>query len=154
MKIATALWRIMPSDLKRRASIWDSTQEKMYNKMLNGRQLAWIIFDYFKMPEVNVRMFRLQDLTLLRLRDDNLSQFNLEWDEMLAGMQTIPADDVLDALYTTQIQRSSEFKGIWDLYTYDIVFKQSVPSYEKLKNLVNTFLEKKIKDKLRKNNGS
>ena len=61
MKIANALWRIMPGDLKRRVSIWDSLQEKQYNKMLNGRQLAWIIFDYFNMPEVTVRMFRLDD---------------------------------------------------------------------------------------------
>ena len=69
---------------------------------------------------------------------------------MLAGMEEIPADDVLDALYTTQIQKSSEFKGIWDLYTYDLDFKQIPPSYQKLKNLVNTFLEKKNKDKLTK----
>ena len=112
MKIANALWRIMPGDLKRQVSIWDSFQEKQYNKMLNGRQLAWIIFDHFKMPEVTVRMFSLQGLMNLRLRDDSLAQYNLEWDEMLAGMPKIPAEDVMDALYSTQIQRSTEFKNM------------------------------------------
>ena len=134
MKIANSLWRIMPRDLKRQVSIWDSLQEKTYNKMLNGRQLAWIIFDHFTMPEVTVRMFRLQDLMNLKLRDDSLAQYNLEWDEMLAGMQEIPAEDVMDALYSTQIQRSTECKNIWDLYNYDITFKQSKPSYQNLKN--------------------
>ena len=110
MKIANSLWRTMPRDLRRQVSIWDSLQEKTYNKMLNGRQLAWIIFDHFKMPEVTVRMFRLQDLMNLKLRDDSLAQYNFGWDEMLAGVQEIPAEDVMDALYSTQIQRSTDSK--------------------------------------------
>ena len=122
--------------------------------MLNGRQLAWLIFVHFKLPEVTVRMFRLQDLMTLQLTDDNLAQYNLEWDEMLASMPSIPAEDVLDALYTTQVQKSTEFRGIWELYNYDIVYKQTKPSYQNLKKLVNTFLEKKTKDKLRKAMGS
>ena len=130
MKIANSPWRIMPRDLKRQVSMWGSLQAKTYNKMLNGRQFAWIIFDHFKMPEVTVRMFRLQDLMNLKLRDDSLAQQNLERDEMLAGMQEIPAEDVMDALYSTQIQRSTEFKNIWDMYNYDITFSQSKPSYQ------------------------
>merc|ERR1711954_19146 len=116
--------------------------------MLNGRQLAWIIVDHFKMPEVTVRMFSLQDLMNLKLRDDSLAQYSLEWDEMLAGMQKIAAEDVMDALCSTQVQRSTEFKNIWDLYNYDITFKQIQPSYQNLKKLVYTFLEKKTKEKL------
>ena len=95
--------------------------------MLNGRQLAWITFDHLYMSEVTVRMFGFQDLMNLKLRDDSLAQYNLEWDDMLAGMQEIPAEDVMDALYSTQIQRSTEFKNIWDLYNYDITFKQNKP---------------------------
>ena len=79
-------------------------------------------------------MFNLQDLMALKLRDVSLAQYNLEWDDIIAGVQKVPAEDVMEA-FSTQIQRSKQFKNLWDLYNYDITCKQGSPSYSNLKEL-------------------
>ena len=112
--------------------------------------MAWIIFGHFKMPEITIRLFNLRDLMNLELRDDNLAQFNLEWDEIIAGMKSIPAEDVLETCYSAQFQKCRQFQAVWDLYQFDITYKQETSLYLALKKLVTTFLEKNTKENYRK----
>ena len=79
LKLSDAAMNIVPKDFRRRITLME---EKMQtdDRMLNGRQLIWLIFQKFKRNEVEVGMTEFKDLQNLQMKDGNLVAFVDDWD--------------------------------------------------------------------------
>ena len=98
-RIASALNRIIHnSQLKRRISVEEQNAQKQ-DSFLRGRQIAYLIYDYFRVTGSHDSVENFSDLFTIVLRNGDLQEFDSKWDGILLSMTKIPHDDILEGLY-------------------------------------------------------
>ena len=95
-KIAPALNRIIHnSHFKRRVSLEEMKAQKE-DRFLRGRQIAYLIYEYFRVTGANDSVENYADLFTTALRNDDIQEFDSKLDEILLSMTKIPSDDILE----------------------------------------------------------
>ena len=93
-KIASGLNRIIHnSHFKRRISLEEQKAQKE-DRFLRGRQIAYLIYKYFRVTGANDSVENYADLFNIALRNDDIQEFDSKWDGILLSMTQIPFDDV------------------------------------------------------------
>ena len=134
-RIASALNRIIHnSHLRRRISLEEQKAQKD-DRFLRGRQIAYLIYEYFRVTGANDSVENYADLSL-GLRDDDIQEFDSKWDGFLLSMTKIPSDDILEGLYKLRIRESEKLKTVLKLYDLEIHQKKLGPDYHRLKTMV------------------
>ena len=103
---------------------------------LRGRQIACMIYDYFRVTGAHDTVLDYADLFSITLRIDNVQEFDTRWDQILLSMTKIPSDDVLESLYKLRIRESAQLKTVLELCDMESHQKISMPNYQKLKTMV------------------
>ena len=98
--IASALNKIIQnSHFKKKVSLEEQKAQKE-DRLLRGRQIAFMIYDYFRVTGAHHRVLDYADFFSITLRNDNVQEFDTRWDEIPLSMTKIPSDDILESLYT------------------------------------------------------
>ena len=98
-RIASALNRIIHnSHFKRRISQNEQKALKQ-DRFLRGRQIAYLIYEYFRVTGANDSVENYADLITIGLRNDDIQESDSKWDGILLSMTKIPPDDILEGLY-------------------------------------------------------
>ena len=111
------------------------------DQFLRGRQIAFTICDYFRVTGV----LDYADFFSVTLHDDNIQEFDSRWYEVLLSMSKIPSDDVLESLYKLRIRVSVQLKTVLELYDREIHQKISVHHNQKLKTMVKSSINQKLR---------
>ena len=126
---ASALNKIIQnSQFKKKVSLEEQNAQEE-GRFLRGRQIAIMIYDYFRVTAAHDTVSHYADLFSVTLRDDNIQEFYTRWDEVLLSMSKIPSDDILESLYTLRIRESAQLKTLLELYDMEIHQTISVPKY-------------------------
>ena len=134
VKIASALNKIIQNSLfKKKVSLEEQKAQKE-DWFLRGRQIATMIYDYFRVNGAHDTVLDHADVFSVTLHDDNIQEFATRWDEVLLSMSKIPSDDILQCLSKLRIRQSAQPKTVLELYDMEIHQKISVPNYQKWKN--------------------
>ena len=89
-KIASALNRIIHnSHFKRRISLEEQKAQKE-DRFLRGKQIAYLIYEYFRVTGANDSVENYADLFTISLRNDDIQEFDSKWDGNLLPMTKIP----------------------------------------------------------------
>ena len=115
-------------------------------KQITGRQLYWLILKELAKKRSDDTVNDLEDLLEVNLRGDNIRGFQIAWNKCLQGMTERPQDSVLSTLYHRQIKASEQFRTTYDLYEMDLAQKNSDKTYERIYDMVTSFLEQKKRD--------
>ena len=135
-KIASALNKIIKnSQFKKKVSLEEQKAQKE-DRFLRGRQIAFMIYGYFRVTGAHDTVLDYADLFFVALRDDNIQEFDARWDAVLLSMSKIPSDDILESLYKLRIRESDQLKTVLELYDMEIHQKRSMPNNQKLKTMV------------------
>ena len=119
-QIASAMNRIIQnSHFKRRISLEEQTGQKQ-DRVLRGRQIADLIYDYFRVIGIHDSVENYADLFTISLRNDDIQEFDSKWDGILLSMTKIPPDDILEGLYKLRIRESEKLKTVLELYDLEI----------------------------------
>ena len=79
-RIASALHRIIHnSHFKRRVSLEEQKAQKE-DRLFRGRQIAHLIYDYFRVTGVHDSVENYADLFTIALRNDDIQDFDSKWD--------------------------------------------------------------------------
>ena len=97
-KVASALKKIIHNSQFKKKVTLEEQKAKKEDQCLRGRQIAFMIFDYFRLVGAHDTVLDYADLFSVTLRDDNVQEFFTRWDELLWSMSKIPSDDVLESL--------------------------------------------------------
>ena len=90
-KIASALNRIIHnSHFKRRISLEEPTAQKE-DRFFRGRQIAYLIYEYFRVTVANDSVENYADLFTIALRNDDIQKFDSKWNGILLSMTKIPS---------------------------------------------------------------
>ena len=146
-KIASALNRIIDnSHLKRRVSL-EEQKAKKEDRFLRGRQIAHLIYEYFRVTGANDSVENYADLFTIALRNDDIQEFGSKWDGILLSMTQIPSDEILESLYKLQIRESEKLKTVLELYDLEIHQKKAGPDYHRLKMMVKRSIEQDLRNR-------
>ena len=144
-RIASALNKIIQnSDFKKKVSLEEQKAQKE-DRFLRGRQIAFMIYDDFRVTGAHDTVLDYADLFSVTLHDDNIQAFDTRWDEVPLSMSKIPSDDVLESLYTLRIRESEQLKTVLELHEMEIHQKISMPNYQKLKTMVKRSIDQKLR---------
>ena len=92
---------IIPSS--KRESVWRNKDQKE-DRFLRGRQIAYLIYDYFPVTGSHDSVKNYADLFTICLRNDEIQGFDSQWDGILLSMTKFPHDDILEGLYKLRIR--------------------------------------------------
>ena len=146
-KIASALNRIIHNtQFKRKVSLEEQKAPKE-DRFLRGRQIAYLIYEYFRVTGANDSVENYADLFTNSLRNDDIQEFDSKWDGILLSMTKIPSDDILEGLYKLRIRESEKLKIVLELYNMEIHQKNSGPDYHRLKTVVKRSIEHNLRNK-------
>ena len=146
-RIASALNRIIHnSHFKRRISLEEQKAQKQ-DRFLRGRQIAYLIYEYFRVTGANDSVENYADLFTIGLRNDDIQEFDSKWDGILLSVTQIPSDDILEGLYKLRIRVSEKLKTVLELYHLEIHQKKIGPDYHRLKTMVERSVEQEIQIK-------
>ena len=145
-RIASALNRLIHnSHFKRRISLEEQKAQKQ-DRILRGRQIAYLIYDYFLFIGANDSVENYADLFTVSLRNDDIQEFDSKWDGILLSMTKIPRDEILEGLYKLRIRESEKLKTVLELYDLDTHQKKLGPDYHRLKTMVKRSIEQDIRE--------
>ena len=146
-RIASALNKIIHnSHFKRRISLEEQKAQKQ-DRILRGRQIAYLIYDYFRVTGIHDSVENYADLFTISLRNDDIQEFDSKWDGILLSKTKIPPDDILEGLYKSRIRESEKLKTLLELYDLEIHQKKLGPDYHRLKTMVKRSIEQDIRNK-------
>ena len=144
-RIASALNRIIHnSHFKRRVSLEEQKAQKE-DRFLRGRQIADLIYEYFRVTGANDSVENYADLYTIALRNDDIQESDSKWDGILS-MTKIPSDDILEGLYKLRIRESEKLKTVLELYDLEIHQKKAGPDYHRLKTMVKRSIEQDLRN--------
>ena len=144
-KMAFALNKIIQnSQFKKKVSLVEQKAQKE-DRLLRGRQIAFMINDYFRVTGAHDTVLYCADLFSVTLRDDNVQGFGTRWDEVLLSMSKIPSDDILESLYKLRNRASEQLGTVLELYEMEIHQKISMPNNQKLKTMVKRSIDQKLR---------
>ena len=146
-RIASALNNIIHnSHFKRRISLEEQKAQKQ-DRFLRGRQIVYLIYDFFRVIGVHDPVENYADLFTISLRNDDIQEFVSKWDGILLSMTKIPPDDILEGLYKLRRRGSEKLKTVLELYDLEIHQKKLGPDYHRLKTMVKRSIEQEIRNK-------
>ena len=146
-KIASALNRVIHNTrFKKKISLEEMKAQKE-DRFLRGRQIAYLIYEYFRVTGANDSVENYADLLTIVLRNDDIQKFDSKWDGILLSMTKIPSDDIWEGLYKLRIRESEKLKTVLELYNMEIHQKKAGPDYHRLKTTVTRSIEQNLRIK-------
>ena len=107
-RIASALNRIIHnSHFKRRVSL-EEQKAKEEDRFLRGTQIAFLIYELFRVTGANDSVENCADLFTIGLPNDDVQEFDSKWDGILLSMTKIPLDDILEGSCKLRVRGSEK----------------------------------------------
>ena len=78
---------------------WRNKKAQKQDRFLRGRQIAYLIYAYFRVTGSHDSVENYTDLFTVVLRNDDIQEFDSKLDGILLSMTKIPPDDILEGLY-------------------------------------------------------
>ena len=120
-RIASALNKIIHnSHIKRRISLEEQQAQKQ-DRFVRGRQIAYLICDYFRVTGSHDSVENYADLFTIVLRNDDIQEFDSKSDGILLSMTKILPDDSLEGLYKSRIRESEKSRPYWNCMTWTLI---------------------------------
>ena len=145
-RIASALNKIIHnSQFKRRISLVEQKAQKQ-DRFLRGRQIAYLIYDDFRVTGTHDSVENYADLFTIGLRNVDIQEFDSKWDGILLSMTKIPHDEILEGLYKLRIRGSDKLKTVLELYDLETHQKKLGPDCHRLKAMEKRSIEQDIRN--------
>ena len=110
-RIASALNKIIQNPYFKKKVSLDKQKTQKEDRFFRGRQIAYMIYDCFRVTGAHDTVLDNADLFSITLRDDDVDNIDMRWDEILLSMTKIPPDDILERLYKMRTRESDQFKN-------------------------------------------
>ena len=82
-KIASVLNKIIQNSQFKKTVSFEEQKAQKEDRFLTGRQIAFMIYDYFRVTGAHDTVLACADFFSITLRNDNVQEFDTRWDEIL-----------------------------------------------------------------------
>ena len=115
-RIASSLKKIIQNSYFKKKVSLEEQKAQNEDRFLRGRQIAYMIYDYFRVSGAHDTFLDYAELFSITLRNDDVKEFVTRWDEILVSVTKIPSDDFLENLYKLRIRESDQLKTVLEFY--------------------------------------
>ena len=149
--IASALKKLLntQSTFRKRASVEEQRAQK-HDRFLRGRQIANIMYEYFRATGAYEAVQGLADLFTMSLQNDEVQDFDVTWDHAPLTVSEMPSEIVLEGWYKSKLQYSVQFQTVLALYDRETVRNNGQTSYVRLKTSAKLHIDQMILEGLYK----
>ena len=105
---------------RKKSSVEDQRAQKDI-RFFRGRQIAYLIYEYFLPKGSYDEIQGSSGLFSIELKNDDTQDFDLRWEQALLLTNDTPSDKVLEGLYVSMLQDSSQAQTIMALYNQEIL---------------------------------
>ena len=123
------------------------TKSQKRDRFFRGRQIAYLIYEYFRVTGANDSVEKYADLFAIVLRNDDIQEFDSKWDGILLSMTKLPHDDILEGLYKLRIREPEKLETVLELYNMEIHQNKAGPDFNRLKTMVKRSQEQNLRIK-------
>ena len=106
MKLAAALSAKASGEIGRKLLLRKEAEYKE-GRLVKGRQMLYLIHDYYKVNEEAGSMYELQDLMHVQIKGENSEGFLNTWDSVLFALKFEQSEEVLRVLFLQQLAKCS-----------------------------------------------
>ena len=137
-RIASALKKLLNTQthFSMRVRVEEQCAQK-HDRFLRGRQVAYMIYAHFRATGAYEAVQGLPDLFSLRLQNDDVQDFDVQWDEALLSASDMPSDVILEGLYKSKLQDSVQLQTVLAFCDQETVRSKGKPNYSQLKTAVH-----------------
>ena len=128
-------------------SVWRNKKAQKEDRFLRGRQIAYLIYNHFRVTGANDSVEHYAYLFTICFRNDDIQEFDLKWDRFFLSMTEIPPDDILERVYKLRIRESEKLKTALELYDLEIHQKKIGSDYHRLKMMVKRSIEQDLRNR-------
>ena len=146
-RITSALNKIIQNTRFKKTVSLEEMKAHKEDRFLRGRQIAYLIYEYFRVTGANDSVENYAGLCTIVLRNDDIQEFDSKWDGNLLSMTQIQSDDILESLYKLRIRESWKLKTVLELYNMEIHQKKAGPDCHRLKTMVKRSIEQNLRMK-------
>ena len=143
----SALNRIIQNTRFKKLVSLEEMKAQKEDRFLRGRQIAYLIYEYFRVTGANDSVENYADLFTLVVRNADIQEFDSKWDGILLSITQIPSDEILESLYKLRIRECEKLKTVLELYNMEIHQKKADPDYHRLKTMVKRGIEQNLRMK-------
>ena len=111
------------------------------NRFLRGRQIAYLIFEYFRPSGSYDELQELSGLFSIKLENDDIQDFDSRWEQSLLLTSRPPSDKVQEGLYVSKLQDFPQVQTIMALFNQDILRGGGQRDYHRLRMCVKLHIE-------------
>ena len=116
-------------------------------RFLRGKQIAYLIYEYFRPTGSYDEIQSLSGLFSFGLENDDIQDFDLRWEQTLLFTNDPPSHNVLEGLYVSKLQDSSQINTIMALYNPKILRRGGKRGYHRLRMCVKLYIEQAQRSK-------
>ena len=91
------------------------------HRFLGEKQIAYSIYEYFRPTGSYVEIQGLSGLFSIEVENDDIPDFDLRWEQALLLTIDPQSDKVLEGLYVSKLQDSSQGHTIMEIYNQEIL---------------------------------
>ena len=124
-----------------------SRELKLDNRFLRGRQIAYLIYEYFRPTGSFDEIQGLSGLFSMKMENDDIQDFDSRWEQALLLTCDPTSDNVLEELYVSKLQESSLAHTILALYNQEILRGGGQRDYHRLRMCVKLHIEQTQRSK-------
>ena len=132
-KIASAQEKITTHSYFRKRVSLEEQKAQMQDRFLRGRQIAHVIYEYFRVTGAHEAVLDHTDLFSISLQGDDIQDFDARWDQAPLSTTELPKGSILESLYKMRTRESAQVQTALAMYEQDIHQDRSRPNYQKLK---------------------
>ena len=116
MKLALGLEKLITKKAMRSEIALLKEKRAKEQKLLNGRQIAWIIYKLYVRADATRPFLELKHLMEITLNGDDLHCFVTRWDTVLYGLEEDPGPKIKETLFSAQVRKSHRFQTQFTMY--------------------------------------
>ena len=115
------------------------------DRFLRGRQIAYMIYEYFRATGAFEAVQGLSDLFRIRLHNDDGQDFDVRWDQALLSVSEMPSDVILEGLHRPKLQDSVQLQTVLALYDQETVRNNGKTNYLRLKTAIQLHIDQMMR---------
>ena len=89
----------------------------MQDRFLRGRQIAYVIYEYFRDTGAHEAVLDHTELFSISLQGDDIQDFDARWDQALLSTTEMPKGSILESLYKMRTRESAQSNSIGNVRT-------------------------------------
>ena len=144
--IGSALKKVLntQSTFRKRVAVEEQRAQKD-DRFFRGRQVAYMIYEYFRATGASEVEQGLSDLFNIRVQNDDVHDFDVRWDQALLSASDMPSDVILEGLYKSKLKDFVQLQTVLALYNQETVRNSELTSYLRLKTSVRLQIDQIVK---------